>query len=251
MMCMQNKMQIVDVFRLLDKQLDLGVRGLLKVAEISETAHICEAVIDRLIVPDSEMARIYERDYKSKTWWTSVSKNGFAVRSDLLRLQALRSFVEGWSDGNLKDEAEEIIIQKGDLYLARRIIRQIFNQVFNKIDIVDSYFGIEVLDLLDQILSDNRAVNINIFTSKAVIHKISLDFDIFADKYPNAQIREIRDYHDRFVVIDDVAVYHFGYSLKDLGKKLSRVSVIKSPDQLSQFVEQIRALSLLKSDKIH
>ena len=32
-------------------------------------------------------------------------------------------------------------------------------------------------------------------------------------------IKELKKSHDRFIIIDDKDVYHFGASLKDLGKK--------------------------------
>ena len=32
-------------------------------------------------------------------------------------------------------------------------------------------------------------------------------------------IKELKNVHDRFLLIDDKAVYHIGASLKDLGKK--------------------------------
>ena len=38
-------------------------------------------------------------------------------------------------------------------------------------------------------------------------------------QYPHFEIKEFKDSHDRFIVIDNSEVYHLGASLKDLGKK--------------------------------
>ena len=38
-------------------------------------------------------------------------------------------------------------------------------------------------------------------------------------QYSKITIKELRKSHDRFIIIDKKAVYHFGASLKDLGKK--------------------------------
>lgn len=37
--------------------------------------------------------------------------------------------------------------------------------------------------------------------------------------YPTIEIKEFNNAHDRFIIIDKNSVYHFGASLKDLGKK--------------------------------
>jgi hypothetical protein len=39
------------------------------------------------------------------------------------------------------------------------------------------------------------------------------------EQYPPIQIMEFENVHDRFIIIDNATVYHFGASLKDLGKK--------------------------------
>jgi hypothetical protein len=39
-------------------------------------------------------------------------------------------------------------------------------------------------------------------------------------QYPEIIIKEYKQAHDRFLVIDETDVYHIGASLKDLGKKL-------------------------------
>jgi hypothetical protein len=46
-----------------------------------------------------------------------------------------------------------------------------------------------------------------------------LDLKKFNSQYPPIEIREFKNSHDRFMIIDDKTVYHFGASLKDLGKK--------------------------------
>jgi len=38
-------------------------------------------------------------------------------------------------------------------------------------------------------------------------------------QYPKIEIQKFAKAHDRFLIIDKTTVYHFGASLKDLGKK--------------------------------
>ena len=42
-------------------------------------------------------------------------------------------------------------------------------------------------------------------------------------QYVPIDIRTYRDSHDRFLVVDEMDVYHIGASLKDLGKKNVRL----------------------------
>ena len=44
-------------------------------------------------------------------------------------------------------------------------------------------------------------------------------FIVANEQYPKIIIREFKDAHDRFLIIDNKDVYHFRASLKDLGKK--------------------------------
>jgi len=46
-----------------------------------------------------------------------------------------------------------------------------------------------------------------------------LDVKKFNEQYPAIEIKEFMNAHDRFIIIDKTIVYHFGASLKDLGKK--------------------------------
>jgi len=46
-----------------------------------------------------------------------------------------------------------------------------------------------------------------------------LDIKKFNKQYPAIKVKEFKDSHDRFIIIDNTTVYHFGASLKDLGKK--------------------------------
>lgn len=49
--------------------------------------------------------------------------------------------------------------------------------------------------------------------------QLSLDIKKHNEQYPIVIVKEFKDAHDRFLIIDEKEVYHFGASLKDLGKK--------------------------------
>ena len=46
-----------------------------------------------------------------------------------------------------------------------------------------------------------------------------IDYDKYKGQYNNVNIMISNSFHDRFMIIDDKALYHCGASFKDLGKK--------------------------------
>ena len=48
---------------------------------------------------------------------------------------------------------------------------------------------------------------------------ISKKRDSLRSQFATIEIKEFKNSHDRFIIIDNKTVYHFGASLKDLGKK--------------------------------
>ena len=67
-------------------------------------------------------------------------------------------------------------------------------------------------------LKREKGVSVTIYTyDKSKV--LELDLAIYNAQYPDSPMRVLPSYgmHDRFLFIDDTA-YHFGASLKDLGK---------------------------------
>jgi hypothetical protein len=55
----------------------------------------------------------------------------------------------------------------------------------------------------------------------------------FKAQHGSLEVRSSSAFHDRFVVIDNCAVYHFGASVKDLGKKAFMFSLIEEPEMIA------------------
>jgi len=64
----------------------------------------------------------------------------------------------------------------------------------------------------------NAEVKVKIFT-KNISEQLRLDLQKFNSQYEAIEIIQFSDAHDRFLIIDNEHLYHFGASLKDLGKK--------------------------------
>ena len=87
-----------------------------------------------------------------------------------------------------------------------------------------SVFTEQGVAMLSAVLRSEIAIKISIqimnaFTQmRKVIANTSL-FDQRLDKIERKQIKKLNKAHDRFLIIDRNILYHFGASLKDLGKK--------------------------------
>lgn len=82
--------------------------------------------------------------------------------------------------------------------------------------LIDNYVNESVLLMLAK---RNSGVTAITYTGK-VSRGLLLDLQKHNNQYPEIIIREYKQAHDRFLIIDETDVYHLGASLKDLGKKL-------------------------------
>ena len=64
----------------------------------------------------------------------------------------------------------------------------------------------------------NDNVSATIYT-KSVSNQLRLDVQRYNSQYAPVEVKIFSDSHDRFLIIDNIELYHIGASLKDLGKK--------------------------------
>ena len=91
---------------------------------------------------------------------------------------------------------------------------------------IDNYIDESVLHLLTK---RQKCVAATVYT-KVITSALRQDLALHNQQYPSVDIMEFTRSHDRFLIIDDT-VYHFGASLKDLGKKWFAFSKMKMPAQ--------------------
>jgi phage regulator Rha-like protein len=103
----------------------------------------------------------------------------------------------------------------GQIFDAYKFVADLIRTAQKSIVIIDNYIDDTVLIHLTK---RNEDVNVTIFT-KSMSKQLALDIKKFNAQYPPIEIKEFKNSHDRFIIIDNKIVYHFGASLKDLGKK--------------------------------
>ena len=117
-------------------------------------------------------------------------------------------------------EAKEIIPKQGiffngQIFDAYKFVSDLFRTAKESIVIIDNYIDDTVLAHLAK---RRENVTVTILT-KSISKHMLLDVKKFNEQYPAIEIKEFMNAHDRFIIIDKTIVYHFGASLKDLGKK--------------------------------
>ena len=102
--------------------------------------------------------------------------------------------------------------QEFDAYV---FVCNLIRQAKKRIVLVDRYVNEKTLTMM---LKREKGVSVTIYTyDKSKV--LELDLATYNEQYPDSPMQVLPSYgmHDRFLFIDDTA-YHFGASLKDLGK---------------------------------
>lgn len=103
----------------------------------------------------------------------------------------------------------------GQIFDAYQFVSDLIRTARKSIIVIDNYIDDGVLTVLSKA---NKKVQITILT-KTISQQLALDVKKYNEQYPAITIKEFYNSHDRFLIIDGKTVYHFGASLKDLGKK--------------------------------
>jgi hypothetical protein len=137
--------------------------------------------------------------------------------------------------GELKNRMNEIAFQiktelspkegiffEGQVFDAYELVISIIKEAKKSIVLIDNYVDETVLSML---LKRKDQVKATIYTAN-FSKELSLDLKKHNAQYEPIEIKVFSKSHDRFLIIDEEAVYHIGGSLKDLGKKLFAFSRI-------------------------
>ena len=111
----------------------------------------------------------------------------------------------------------EGVLFEGQIFDAYKLVEALVKSAQREIILIDNYIDATVFDLLEK---REQGVDATIYTehvSQSLTHLQQLNQQQYRRRI------EVKEYnarfHDRFLILDD-ALYHFGASFKDLGKRL-------------------------------
>ena len=107
------------------------------------------------------------------------------------------------------------IFYDGQVFDAYIFIADLIKSAKKSILLIDNYVDETVLQLFTK---RKKNVSVNIYT-KNITKILKQDLEKHNSQHPKIEITKFTKAHDRFLIIDETTVYHFGASLKDLGKK--------------------------------
>jgi len=177
-----------------------------------------------------------QRGVRFRQWATSVLKsyiaNGYVINAEKITNQrfrelendvtALKMKVEDISS-SLEDKTlkpKQHIFYDGQIFDAYLFVSDIVKSAKKSIKLLDNYVDESTLVLFTK---RDAKVEMKIYT-KTISKQLELDLQKYNAQYSAIEIKKFELSHDRFLIIDDSEVYHFGASLKDLGKKWFAVS---------------------------
>ncbi len=102
----------------------------------------------------------------------------------------------------------------GQIFDAYNFTAGLIKEAKKSIILIDNYIDETILTLF----SKNQKIDVTIYT-KGVNKQMKLDLNKYNAQYKPIKIKKFNKAHDRFLIIDNKDIYHFGASLKDLGKK--------------------------------
>ncbi|MDN5062010.1 ORF6N domain-containing protein [Aliarcobacter butzleri] len=112
------------------------------------------------------------------------------------------------------------IFYDGQIFDAYFFVSDIIKSAKSSIKLIDNYIDESTLVLFTK---KDAKVDMKIYT-KTISKQLKLDLEKHNAQYPKIDIEIFDLSHDRFLIIDEKDIYHFGASLKDLGKKWFAVS---------------------------
>jgi len=112
------------------------------------------------------------------------------------------------------------IFYDGQIFDAYLFVSDIIKSAKSSIKLIDNYIDESTLVLFTK---RDVKVDMKIYT-KTISKQLKLDLEKHNAQYPKIDIEIFDLSHDRFLIIDEKDIYHFGASLKDLGKKWFAVS---------------------------
>ncbi len=164
------------------------------------------------------------RGTQFRIWANNVLKDhllkGYSLNRRINRIEdqveTLNEKVKG-IDLQIRSQAlpAQGVFFNGQIFDAYAFVGDLIRNAKRSLVLIDNYIDDTVLT---HFTKRNENVDLYIFT-KNITKQLKLDIEKHNRQYNPVKIRKFDKAHDRFLIIDGKEVYHFGASLKDLGKK--------------------------------
>ncbi len=182
-----------------------------------------------------------DRDSQLRVAYVVTNELARGGRAEQLHADLLRI---GWSiDGDTlvptNESVRETFFPPGTQHDAYVKIREIMRRATDSICVIDPYLDESIFRLLGEVPAKPKI--------KLLTYNHQGDFTQEATKfqrqYPHLQLetRLSRDFHDRFIVVDDQECWHVGCSIKDAGDRTFMLSRIEDGRNVKALLDSFDA----------
>ena len=167
---------------------------------------------------------------KFRQWATTILKEyitqGYAINTHKItehRLTNLENDMQ-FVKSKIKNDELQInqgIFYNGQIYDAYAFVNDLLKSAKSEVTLCDNYID----DTIFTLCSKYPKIKFTIYTH-TINKSLKLDYEKYKKQYENIELKETKEFHDRFLIIDEKQVYHIGASLKDLAQKVFAFSKI-------------------------
>lgn len=134
------------------------------------------------------------------------------------------------------NEVKQKVFFDGQIYDAFSLLVELVGRAEKSIILIDNYVDVGTLNILAK---KNAGVSVCIYTLKGT-RLSSLDVKNFNKQFPKLEVRYTETFHDRFLILDSIRMYHIGASLKDAGKKCFAIGVLEDDAMIKDILHRLR-----------
>jgi len=138
-----------------------------------------------------------------------------------------------------KPEPNQGIFFDGQIFDAYAFVSSIIKKAKKEIILIDNYIDESTLTHLSKKAKDIKVL----LLTKTISKTLALDVKKANEQFGHFEMKELKTSHDRFLIIDQMDIYHIGASLKDLGKKWFAFSKLDK-NILEMMLEQIKNVTV-------
>ena len=137
------------------------------------------------------------------------------------------------------EEVSQKIFFEGQIYDAFSLLAELIVKAKKEIVLIDNYVDVGTLNILAK---KQENVKAQIYTVRRT-KLSSTDINNFNQQYPALSVDYTEEFHDRFLIIDEILAYHIGASLKDAGKKCFAINRIEDKANIIDILNRIKKTS--------
>lgn len=195
----------------------------------THNANIISVSIMRAFVKlrHSKINGLVERD-------TILNLSNKIEKHDIKLIDHENKFEELFSMFKIKEE-KELVYFDGQPYDAYSKILDILKRANKELIIIDSYADKTVLDMISKL----RVNTTLIIKEKGNLNH--LDISKYNEEYYNLNIIKTNNFHDRYIIIDNLEIYHLGASINHAGNKTFCINKLEDKEVMDSILNKIKS----------